>query len=146
MAKYYQGRFKPKNRKKYKGDASNIIYRSGWELKFLRYLDSHPSVVWYSSEEVIVPYFDSIQEKRRRYFPDFIVKFNTKEGGKIFMIEVKPYKETVPPQRKRGKKKERLIAEKLTYQNNEDKWDAAEAYCKQKGWTFQIITENELEV
>ncbi len=41
----HQGYFKPKNPQKYKGDPTNIIYRSGWELKFMLYVDSHPEIL-----------------------------------------------------------------------------------------------------
>ena len=31
----YKGKFKPKHTKKYKGDPTQIIYRSLWERKFM---------------------------------------------------------------------------------------------------------------
>ena len=74
MAKFYQGRFKPDNPQKYKGDSSNIIYRSGWELRLMRYLDKHPHVTRWNSEEIIVPYRSPIDGKMHRYFPDFYVE------------------------------------------------------------------------
>ena len=74
MSKFYQGRFKPDNPQKYKGDASNIIYRSGWELKLMRYLDKHPHVTRWNSEEIIIPYRSPIDGKMHRYFPDFYVE------------------------------------------------------------------------
>jgi hypothetical protein len=49
----YKGFFKPKNPKKYRGDPTNIIYRSGWELKLMLYLDDHKEVVSWGSEEVV---------------------------------------------------------------------------------------------
>jgi len=59
----HKGRFRPKNPSKYKGDPSNIIYRSLWEFKFFRYVDMHPDIIWWQSEEVIVPYYS---RKHRR--------------------------------------------------------------------------------
>ena len=35
----YKGKFKPKHIKKYKGDPTQIIYRSLWEKKFMEYCD-----------------------------------------------------------------------------------------------------------
>ena len=35
----YRGRYIPTHPKKYKGDPSNIIYRSLWERKFMVYCD-----------------------------------------------------------------------------------------------------------
>ena len=52
----YQGYFKPKNPHKYKGDPTNIIYRSSWELKLMKYLDERKDVVKWGSEEIIIPY------------------------------------------------------------------------------------------
>ena len=47
----YKGKFRPQNPKKYKGDYTKIIYRSGWELNFMNYLDSQPEVISCSSED-----------------------------------------------------------------------------------------------
>jgi hypothetical protein len=82
MAKYYQGRFKPKNPKKYMGDPTNIIYRSGWEFKLMRYLDVHPDVIEWGSEELIVPYRSPIDGRMHRYFPDFLVKQINRDKAK----------------------------------------------------------------
>lgn len=38
----YKGRFRPTNKQKYRGDSGNIVYRSLWELKFFRIMDTHP--------------------------------------------------------------------------------------------------------
>jgi hypothetical protein len=73
MAKSYQGYFKPKNPQKYKGDPTNIVYRSSWELKLMTYLDLHKDIVTWGSEELIIPYRSPIDNKIHRYFPDFIV-------------------------------------------------------------------------
>ena len=52
----YKGRFKPKHYKKYKGDPTKVIYRSMWELRFMKYCDKNPSILEWSSEEIIIPY------------------------------------------------------------------------------------------
>ena len=70
----YKGKFKPKNRTKYKGDPNAIIYRSLWELRFMRYLDTTSSILKWSSEEVVIPYRSPIDGRRHRYFPDFWIK------------------------------------------------------------------------
>ena len=46
----YKGKFRPQNREKYKGNSSNIVYRSGWELNFMKYLDRQPEVLQWNSE------------------------------------------------------------------------------------------------
>jgi len=139
---YYQGRFKPKFPDKYNGDAGNIIYRSSWELRVFDYLDRHSSIVWWSSEELIIPYRSPIDGKVHRYFPDVVLK-TTK--NKIHVCEIKPFNQIIPPKpRKRTTKK--YLTEIETYGKNKAKWDAAKTYCKKKGWQFQLITEKTLGI
>ena len=140
----YKGFFKPKNPQKYHGDPTNIVYRSGWELKLMLRLDEDPQVVKWSSEELAIPYRSPIDNKIHRYFTDFIVTKINKDGIKeTSLIEVKPASQTVPPQVS-NKKTKRYITEVTTWGVNQAKWAAAEKFCKQKGWTFHIFTEKEL--
>lgn len=141
-----QGRFKPKNPQKYKGDPTEIIYRSGWELKFMLYLDSRKEVITWGSEEIIIPYRSPIDGKIHRYFPDFIVTQINKEGKKeTLVIEVKPYNQTIPP-KKTSKITRKFLTEVKTWGTNEAKWKAADEYCKDRGWIFRIFTEKELGI
>ena len=152
MAKYYQGRFKPKNPSKYMGDPTNIIYRSGWEFKLMRYLDSHPNVLQWGSEELVIPYRSPIDGRMHRYFPDFLVKQINKYGNKeTILIEVKPKAQTVPPDIKKvktatGKASRRYINEVKNWGINQSKWKAAEEFCDDRGWKFQIMHEGHLGV
>jgi hypothetical protein len=144
--KTYKGFFKPKNPNKYKGDSSNIIYRSRWELKFMMYLDERKEVVSWGSEEVVIPYRSPIDGKIHRYFTDFIVtKINSNGIKETSIIEIKPLKQTKPP-KIQSKLTRQYITEVKTWGVNEAKWKAATAYCKDKGWTFQILTEKELGI
>ena len=70
----YKGKFTPQNPSKYIGDSTNIIYRSMWERRCMKYFDINPSVIGWASEEVVIPYYDSMTKKVRRYFPDFLIK------------------------------------------------------------------------
>lgn len=145
MSKTYKGRYKPKNPDKYKGDHSNIIYRSGWELKFMNWCDHNPSVLQWESEETVIPYISPIDNKYHRYFPDFKIKVRKKDGTtETILIEVKPYAQTQAPKKQR--KTKRFINEVKTYGINTAKWKAAEEYCKDRKWKFQIITEHELGI
>lgn len=150
MPNYYQGRFKPRNPEKYKGDPTNIIYRSGWELKLMSYLDKHPHVTKWCSEEIIIPYRSPIDGRMHRYFPDFYVEQINKEKRKEkVLIEVKPYAQTQPPKvqnTKRNKPTKRYLNEVKTWGINSAKWKAAEEFCKDRGYIFRIITENELGI
>jgi hypothetical protein len=146
MAKSYQGYFKPKNPQKYKGDPTNIVYRSSWELKLMTYLDSHKDIITWSSEELFIPYRSPIDNKIHRYFPDFIVTKINKEGKKeTALIEVKPAAQTKPP-KKQEKVTRKYITEVTTWGINEAKWKAANEYCKDRGWSFHIFTELELGI
>lgn len=143
--KFQQGRFRPRNPSKYKGDPTNIIYRSSWELKLLHYLDSHPDVIQYASEEFPIPYLHPIDDRVHKYFPDFWVKHRLKDGTiQTTVIEVKPKKQTVePPIPKKGITRN-YKREKITYAINKAKWQAAEHFCEQRNWKFQILTEDTL--
>ena len=144
--KYYQGRFKPKNPKKYLGDPTNIIYRSGWELKFMRFCDNHPNVIQWGSEEVVIPYISPIDGKVHRYFTDFIVKqLNTMGKKETLIIEVKPKAQTRPPEKK-SRVTKRYLTEVKTWGVNQAKWKAANEFCKDRGWKFKIVTETDLGI
>ena len=66
----YKGKYKPSRPKKYKGDPTNIIYRSLWERKFMKYCDSTTNVLEWGSEELALPYRSPIDNKVHRYFPE----------------------------------------------------------------------------
>jgi hypothetical protein len=142
----YKGKFVPQNSKKYIGDVRNIVYRSLWERKFMIYCDTNENVLEYSSEEIIVNYFDPTTNKIRRYFPDFYIKVKEPDGSiKKYLIEIKPHKQTMPPSKPKRQTKG-YIYEAYEYAKNQSKWEAAREYCKDRGWTFRILTENELGI
>jgi hypothetical protein len=141
-----KGRFVPKFPKKYKGDSSNIIYRSSWERKCMVYFDQHPDVVQWLSEEVVVPYKSPIDGRYHRYFPDFVVKVRSKEGEiSTIMVEVKPFRQTKEPV-KQNRLTKKYITEVHNYAINIHKWEAAKRFCADRNWKFMIITENELKI
>lgn len=135
-----KGRFKPKNPSKYKGDPTNIIYRSSWELKLMSYLDSHDEVVQWASEEFCIPYRSPVDQRVHRYFPDFWLK---KSDGTVTVIEVKPAVQTKEPKRP-SRVTRRYVTEVMEYGKNQAKWKAAREYCADRGWEFQIMTEQEI--
>lgn len=142
---YHQGFFKPRNPKKYLGDVNNIVYRSGWERKMLNYLDSHPDVISYASEEFFIPYLSPIDNRLHRYFPDFLVKKRNKQGIiETLVIEIKPKHQTQPPTLKKNKKT--MLYESATFAVNQAKWKAAENFCADRKWKFLILTEDQLDI
>ena len=139
----YKGRFKPKQYKKYKGDPTKIIYRSMWELRFMKYCDKNDSILEWSSEEIVIPY-RSIDNKVHRYYPDFWIKYKQDDGKMIQdIIEVKPKSQCKRPSKK-GKHYGKYLREARTYAINEAKWDAAREYCLDRGYKFRILTEDHL--
>ena len=138
----YKGWFTPRNPQKYKGDATNIVYRSSWELRVMKYLDENSAVVWWASEELFIPYKSPIDQKVHRYFPDFIARIRQANKEITMVIEVKPFKQTQKPVQKRRTQK--FLQEVATYAINQEKWRAADLFCKEHGWQFKIITEKEL--
>ena len=66
----YSGRYKVVNVDKYKGDHTNVVYRSLWERHVFSWCDSNPKVKKWSSEELIIPYYYDVDKKYHRYFPD----------------------------------------------------------------------------
>ncbi len=142
----YKGRYQPNNPLKYKGNFRNIIYRSLWELKFMKYCDSNQNILEWGSEEFCLPYRSPLDNKVHRYFPDFYIKVKESTGKiKKYIIEVKPQRQCIEP--KPQKKKTRTyIYEVREYAKNQAKWKAAEEYCLDRGYEFKILTEKELGI
>ena len=140
----YSGRFSPKNTNKYLGDPTNIWYRSLWERRVMVHLDENPSVIGWSNEEIVIPYRSPIDGRVHRYFPDFWVRMQASDGSiNTVIIEIKPFRETKIPQRPE-KLTRKFINEARTYSVNAAKWKAAQEYCLDRGWEFQIMTESDI--
>ena len=140
----YSGRFTPKSPNKYKGDPTNIIWRSTWELRFLKYLDTNPAILEYGSEEIVVPYISPLDGKAHRYYVDFHFIVRTKEGiNKKYLVEVKPYAQTIEPKRPK-KITESYVSSVHTYLVNQAKWKYAKEFAKKVGMEFIVLTEKEL--
>ena len=139
----YKGRYTPQNPKKYRGNHNNIVYRSLWELKFMKYCDRSASILEWGSEEIIIPYISPWDNRVHRYFPDFYIKVRQADGKvKKMIIEVKPKKQCKPPV---GKKKTKYyIKEVQTWGVNKAKWEYALEWCKDRNMEFKILTEDHL--
>lgn len=142
----YKGYFKPRNPNKYRGDPTNIVYRSRWELKLMMYLDTHPDIIAWGSEEVVVPYVSPIDGRFHRYFPDFVVRKRGPNGVvETLMIEVKPFSQTIPPKPQKNRTR-KYLNEVKTWGINTAKWLAAEEFCADRQWKFIKMTEKELGI
>jgi len=142
----YRGVFKPLNISKYKGDPTNIVYRSLWERKFMKYCDENKNVLKWNSEEIIIPYVSPLDGRVHRYFPDFYVKYKNSKGEIVeSLIEVKPKSQVKGPKVQKRKTK-KYITEVTQFAKNQAKWKAAMEYCKDRRWEWKILTEDDLGV
>jgi hypothetical protein len=142
----YKGKYQPAFPKKYKGDPTNIVYRSLWERTFMKYCDTNENILEWFSEEIAVPYRSPIDNKIHRYFPDFYIKVKESNGQiKKYIIEIKPKKQTIEPQIQKRKTKG-YIYEVYEYAKNQAKWKAAEEFCKDRGYEFKVLTEDDLGI
>jgi len=104
--------------------AGQCKYRSGWELKYMVYLDSNPDVVSWSYEKVVIEYISNQKTKKiRKYYPDFEVEYI---DGKKIIVEIKPSR----------KLQKATIVKKIR---------AAKEWCTKRDLTYKILTEIELK-
>ena len=142
----YRGKYYPSFPRKYKGDPTNIIYRSLWERKFMVYCDKNAKILEWGSEEIALPYISPHDSRVHRYFPDFYIKVQENTGKiKRYLIEVKPLKQTTKPKKPKRQTKG-YIREAFEYARNQAKWKAAREYCADRMWEFKVITETELDI
>jgi hypothetical protein len=137
----HQGKFIPKFPNKYKGDVGNVIYRSGYEVKFMNWCDMNDDVREWSSEEVVIPYRSPLDSRVHRYYVDFLVRIREQ----TYLIEVKPERFTKEPAIPKRKTK-RFLNEVAQYAVNQAKWKSAREFCADRKWEFKIITEKELGI
>ena len=143
----YKGKYKPENPKKYKGDPTNVVYRSLWERKFMRYCDLNENVNQWQSEEFWIPYKSPLDGKVHRYFPDFFVKYKDKDGTtRTVVIEIKPKKEVEMPEQNQKRKTKSWAYQVQNWVKNQAKWKAAKEYCDDRNYEFRIMTEVDLGV
>ena len=140
MAKSYRGLYRPTNPKKYVGNTKQIVYRSLLERRFMRYCDLNQDILYWASEELPVRYYNPLDKKYHRYFPDFVVK--TVNNDK-YMIEIKPSRQVTKPKPPKKKTKS-YMRESFEYIKNQAKWQAAKSYCDDNGMQFKVITEKDL--
>ncbi len=142
MTRTLKGKYKPRNPKKYKGNPTNIFYRSSWELQFMKWADENAKVIWWQSEEKSIWYTDPVAKKKRRYFPDFIIHFERSDGVCMTeIIEVKPQNQVDGPKQNPARRTKAWMNQVRTYITNQARWQAAATYCEDNGYSFRLLTE-----
>lgn len=144
--KYRQGKYKPKNPHKNINREKEIRYLSGLELSIFQWLDGNKNIIKWGAEVIVVPYFDPVRDKKRRYIVDLYIEYVDKRGDTHkALCEVKPYAQTQPVKNVSGRKKQStLLEEQATWITNNAKWDAAQKYAEDRGWRWMILTEKEI--
>ena len=119
-------------------------FRSSFEYRTYDWCQKTKAVVKWSVETVIVPYFDPIKQKKRRYGGGGGMEVIDKTGNLTkYLVEIKPESMCKPP--KPGRKKTKtLLQEQATWMTNQAKWQAAEQFAKERGWKFILLTENDI--
>ena len=141
----YKGKYKPINPNKYRGDSSQVIYRSLWERKLMVYCDNTDAILEWGSEEIIIPYRSPWDGRIHRYFPDFYIKVRQSNGTiKKFIVEVKPKNQTKPPKKSPKRKTRKWYKDVENWGVNSAKWKSATEYCKDQNMEFKILTEDHL--
>ena len=103
------------------------------------FCDNNPSIQQWASEPVKIPYRDPLTGKQTVYVPDFLITYVDKnQSNHVEMVEIKP--------------KNQMMLEKVgknpynqaQYVKNMAKWEAANAWCRNKGIKFRVINESDI--
>lgn len=157
MSKYktYQGIYKITKPEKYIG-TQNPTYRSSWEKVAFCHCEFNTNVIKWSSESIKIPYCWA-DGSRHNYIPDLYVEMITNDNTiQKFIVEIKPWGQgpsankagEVKPRPQRPKNNnpkalKRYINEMVTYDKNERKWQAAQAFCQSNNIKFLILSDED---
>ena len=136
--RFAQGKFTLKNPDKYMG-TKDPLYRSSWEFAFMKFCDESPSIAKWASEAVRIPYRNPLTGRYTIYVPDFFINYVDKGGQPhAEIVEIKPQNQSL--REKVGKN----LNNQASYILNQAKWEAATAWCRQKGLKFRVINETDI--
>ena len=146
MGESIKSRYTPIYPSKYQGNTKHIICRRSWERKFCQWCDMNNSIISWASEEFSIPYISPKDNRVHKYYPDYLIKVKEKNDKiKTYVVEVKPYKQTMPPKTPKRKTKS-YLTECVTYAVNQAKWKAAKEFCEDHRIEFKVVTEKELGI
>jgi len=154
-SKYKQGYYTLQNPQKYLSDPSQVIYRSGLELKYFRIFDLSESILKWGSEIIGIPY-NGPDNKPHTYYPDFYIEKINNDNELLvdrIILEIKPHIETMrilenkppePPKRHTKKSLETWEYGIREFMKNRHKWIYAKEYARQRSMLFKVATEKTL--
>lgn len=104
----------------------------------MSFCDNNPNILKWASEPIRINYRNPFTGKATIYVPDFLIYYIDRSGNHCAdVIEVKPKKETSLGEAKSRRDQAYTVL-------NMAKWEAAKAWCKQKGLNFKIVTEEQI--
>jgi hypothetical protein len=133
----YKTTFTPKNPNKYIGYKNSIKCRSLWERRVCKFFDESEKIKKWSFEEIEIPYVHPVDKQVHRYIPDFLIQVEQNNINKSIIVEVKPLKHV-------HLKESASSKDKLIFEINKAKWNAAEKFCQKHQMQFQILTEKDI--
>jgi hypothetical protein len=133
----YKTTFTPKNPNKYIGSKNSIKCRSLWERRVCKFFDESEKIKKWSFEEIEIPYVHPVDKQVHRYIPDFLIQVEQNNINKSIIVEVKPLKQV-------NLKESASSKDKLIFEINKAKWNAAEKFCEKHQMQFQILTEKDI--
>jgi len=139
---YKQGYYKPLYENKYIGN-DPIIYRSSWERKFCHWCDHNVNVINWISEPFAIKYFNVLDKKYHKYYPDFYVKIQEDKVVE-YLVEIKPkaqLQKPKPPKRKTKKAVKNFKYAYETYVRNLCKIKALNELAKNRNFKVMLLTE-----
>lgn len=141
---FKQGYYTPMNPSRYIGEVP-IIYRSSWEKKMMIFCDTNENVIKWSSEPIAINYFNVLDSKFHKYYPDYYIKL--KRGNEIvnYLVEVKPKSQLTKPQPPKKNTKKALESYEWavkTYVTNVCKIDALKKFAAENNYKVMLITED----
>jgi hypothetical protein len=163
----YQGYYIVRNKEKYMGDPSLVVFRSAWEFSFCMWADYSDSILNWSSEPIKIPYYDKVSKLeecrklglnpnnpsnwvQKNYNTDFWIRIQKPDGNiEKWFIEVKPKHKLskpkpVPPEAPlRDQKRFNRLAKEFLI--NEAKFEAMTSWTTRNGASFYIFTEDQLD-
>lgn len=146
-SEWYHGTFVPTNPAKCINKMA-IQFRSSWESRFCHWLDQNTSVRKWGFEVVTIPYRYDVDGRVHTYIVDFYAEIVNRDN-KVdkYLIEIKPKKQgekPTMPKNKTMKSMKNYLYESYTYIRNQNKWQAAQAYCQANGMTFKVLNKDNL--
>jgi hypothetical protein len=140
--RFKQGKYTLKHPEKYIGDATNVVFRSSWELRMHNFLDGNSQILKWASEELPIKYIHPLDQKVHTYWPDYYVEYKKQDGTIVKeVLEIKPSKDQ---KRSKSRNPKTKMNEDITFITNQAKWTYAKQFCDSKGMTFRVLTEKDL--